>query len=121
MARVRGVSIAVVALLLLSSLIIFVPQKASAASWTETSDTDFGDGNFLTGTGFETELNGVGVGAYVQNKRDVGNWFERFPATNPGERKGFGFTNDSSGRRILLFGGGDGRPSARDDTWREQC
>ena len=108
---------AVVALLLLSSLIMFLPQKASAASWTETSDTDFGDGNFLTGTGFETELNDVGVGAYVQNKRDVGNWIERFPATNPGERKGFGFTNDSSGSRIVLFGGVDGSSSARNDTW----
>jgi len=96
---------------------VLLPDRATAASWLETSDADFIDGDFLGGTGFETELHGTGAGAYIQNKQDIGNWVERFPPSDPGPRKSFGFTNNSFGNTFVLFGGVDAGSTVRNDTW----
>jgi len=115
--RARAHSVSIIAILLLSSILVLLPDRAMAASWLETSDADFGDGDFLGGTGFETELHGTGASAYVQNKQDIGNWIERFPSSDPGPRKSFGFTNNSFGNTFVLFGGIDDSSTARNDTW----
>lgn len=103
--------------MLLSSIIILISPPVTASSWLETTDTDFADGNFLTGTGFQTELHGTGLAAYVQNTRDMANWTQMLPPSNPGPRRSFGFTNDSFGGKFVLFGGIDASSAARNDTW----
>jgi len=110
-------AVTITAAMLLSSVLVLLSQKADAASWLTTSDTDFAPGNFFTGTGFETELHGTGVDAYVQNKKDLMTWFQKSPASDPGPRTAFGFSNDSLEGRIILFGGLDGLSSAHNDTW----
>lgn len=70
-----------------------------------TTDTDFLTGDFFPASGFETELHGTGVDAYVQNKKDTVSWFKMFLQTDPGPRRSFGFTNDSFSGRLILFGG----------------
>jgi hypothetical protein len=110
-------AIAITAFMLLSSAMMFMSQKADAASWLTTTDTDFAPGNFFTGTGFESVLHGTGAAAYIQNKIGMMNWIQKMPGTNTGPRTQFGFANDSAESRFILFGGLDGISSWRNDTW----
>jgi len=108
--------LAITAFMLLSSAIMFMSQKADAASWLTTTDTDFAPGNFFTGTGFESVLHGTGAAAYIQNKMGMMNWIQKNPGTDTGPRSQFGFTNDSQESRFILFGGLAGS-QWRNDTW----
>jgi hypothetical protein len=110
-------AIAITAFMLLSSAMMFMSQKADAASWLTTTDTDFAPGNFFVGTGFQTELHETGAAAYIQNMKDMTNWLQKTPPTNTGPRTQFGFANDSAEGRFILFGGLDGISSWRNDTW----
>lgn len=110
-------AIAIVVLMLLSSVLLFTSRNASAGNALWTSDADFNGGNFFNGTGFQTELHGTGAAAYLQNMKDSTNWLKKYPATDTGPRAGFGFANDSYESRFILFGGLDGLSYVRNDTW----
>jgi len=110
-------AIVIIASMLMSGILVFLPNAAQAASWLVTTDSDFSPGDFYVGTGFDTTLHDVGVAAYVQTIKGQLAWIQKFPATNTGPRDKFGFANDSAESRFILFGGRDGISQARNDTW----
>jgi hypothetical protein len=54
-------AIALVATMLMSGILVFLPSEVKAASWLVTTDTDFSPGDFSVGGGYETVLVGTGV------------------------------------------------------------
>jgi len=110
-------AIVIVALMVLSSVLLFTSRNATAATALWTSDMDFSGGSFFNGTGWQTQLHGTGAAAYIQNMRDATNWLKQYPLTDTGPRAGFAFANDSAEGRFILFGGLDGISLVHNDTW----
>src|SRR2546426_10967778 len=102
MSESRVSRIVVVLVLVLSAFagLLFVPLPAQAATWTQTSDSDF-NADTLNGV----EVVGTGTPAYVQLARDAADWKNESPAADPGARESPAMTFDSTNGVAVLFGG----------------
>ena len=80
-------------------------------SWLQCTDTDFSMGNASNIT-----IEGSGPGArLVLDRYEVNNWSEKSPVTKPDARSHHDMVYSTLERRIILFGGYDGKNM--DDTW----
>ncbi len=95
----KTISIATCVLLLLSAMVL-LPIEASADSFTDETDTDFSQGTFTN-----TEIVGTGPPASVRLVRNVANWVDLLPPSNPGEREGPSYCYDEIGSVMVIFGG----------------
>jgi len=100
---------AVVVSVVLSALVLTVP-RVQAATWTQDTDTDFGQGT-LSGL----EIIGTGASAYLQLLNDAIDWRDEAPVSSPGAREGPAMAYDSGNNVVVLFGGYNGLNL--NDTW----
>ncbi len=98
----RGLAVLVIVSVLAAYLVVILPPAVSAASRTWTTDADF---NAPGATFTSTEVVGTGVAARVELLKDVTDWKNENPGTNPGILEGASATFDSTDNVTVLFGG----------------
>jgi hypothetical protein len=113
----RVFSILVICLLILSALLVFVSYdpilvKVSAASFSDSTDTDFKKGQLNN-----VEILGTGVNAKIVLKSNKnGNWTLKLNGSTPDSRRGHVISSIHGTDKVLLFGGYKGG-NYYNDTW----
>jgi len=98
----RGLAVLVIGSLLAAYVVVLLPPTVSAVSHTWTTDADF---NAPGVTFTSTEVVGTGVPARVELLKDVTDWKNENPGTNPGLLEAAAVSFDSMENVTVLFGG----------------
>src|SRR2546422_11086678 len=83
--------------------LVLLSPSAQAATWTQTSDTDFNADTLVS-----TEVVGTGAAAYVRLSMNALDWKNESPSSGPSVREGPAMAYDSVNNVVVLFGGYDG-------------